>query len=243
MKQKIKLLTATVALLTAFFLLSTQSIFAQVPNKVAQAMVKALKDNQRMNPYAALTGRYDSLSNDEKIAIGEKDKWQTGTWQAIDSALAITGENFSANDKFLQLLSPFKGSFLSRRPLTQKKVADYMSRFRTVGKITLDKWKTAQYNGDDSPTTPCLMLLAIVFSDFLFEGDQWKGGTPDRFLKRLGSLSKDAVSKWKLAVGNDDKAFGAYALLPVDGLFVNDNFQQSAFDAAFPIAQKLLNTK
>jgi hypothetical protein len=96
---------------------------------------------------------------------------------------------------------------------------------------------------DESSNSPSLILAGIAFHDFLFEGGQWKNGNPDRAITRLGTLTSDAVSRWKAAVGSKDEAYGAWSLLAVDSLFVNDTFQQSVFDAAFPIAQKLLSAR
>lgn len=92
--------------------------------------------------------------------------------------------------------------------------------------------------------SPTLTLIAIVFQDFLFENGEWKKGNPDRALARLGSLARDAVSRWKEAAkASGDEAYGAWALLAVDALFVNDSFQPAVFDAAFPAAQKLLSAR
>ncbi len=44
-------------------------------------------------------------------------------------------------------------------------------------------------------------------------------------------------------MGTADQAYGVWALLTVDQLFVNDAFQPSVFDAALPAAQKLLSAR
>lgn len=235
MKQKIKPLISAVAVSCIALFLNMQRISAQAaPEKTAQAMIKALKDNHAMGTLIALSG--DTLTSSEKIALG------SGASQLVDSILAITGEYFSRTDKF-QIIMQSHAFFLSRRPLISKKVSDYLLRVRTIGKESFDKWQIAHKNGDKSSFTPCLAFMAIIFSDFMFTGDQWKNGNPERILKRLSSLNENVVSKWRTAVGKSDEAFCSWALLAVDSLFVNDIFQQSVFDKAFPIAQKSLPIK
>lgn len=203
------------------------------PDTVAQAMVKSLKDYHAMGE---LSGMSVTLEGDEKTAFGNADS------EALKIALATTGESLTGQQK-LQAVMQFRGWFMSRRPLTPKKVADYLMRFRTIDKATVEKWEVAQRKSDESSRSPCLILAGIVFHDFLFEGGQWKNGNPDRAIARLASLTKDSVSKWKAAVGSKDEAYGAWSLIAVDSLFVNDTFQPPVFDAAFPIAQKLLSAR
>ena len=208
---------------------------ATSPDAVAQAMVKAVRDNHLAG---GSTGLFDAigLEGDEKTALG------SAPGEALNTALATTGEYLDDQQK-LQGLFMFAGLFTSRRPLTPKKVADYLTRFQTIDKVTVEKWRDAQSKSDALGNSPTLTLAAIVFHDFLFEGGQWKNGNPDRAIARLASLTKDAVSRWKAAVGSKDEAYGTWSLLAVDSLFVNDTFQPSVFDAAFPIAQKLLSAR
>jgi hypothetical protein len=197
-------------------------------------MVKALRDNHLVG---GSTGLFDaiSLEGDEKAALG------SAPGDALAIALATTGEYLTDQQK-MQGVFMFAGMFTSRRPLTRKKVADYLARFQIINKATVEKWRTAE-SKSDTPGSLTLTLAGIAFHDFLFEGGQWKNGNPDRAIARLGSLTKNAVFRWKAAVGSKDEAYGAWSLLAVDSLFVNDTFQPSVFDAAFPIAQKLLSAR
>jgi hypothetical protein len=215
---------------------NTQSTRARStsPDTAAQVMVKALRDNHLAG---GSTGLFDAigLEGDEKTALG------SAPGDALNTALATTGEYLTDQQKF-QGLAMFAGFFTSRRPLTPKKVADYLTRFQIIDKATVEKWRTAQ-SKSDAPGSPTLTLAGIAFHDFLFEGGQWKNGNPDRAIVRLGSLTNDAVSRWKAAVASKDEAYGAWSLLAVDSLFVNDTFQPSVFDTAFPIARKLLSAR
>lgn len=203
------------------------------PDVIAQAMVKALRDNHAMGGLPALA---ITLEGDEKTAFGDADS------QALNIALATTGESLSPRQK-LDAVINFRGWFMSRRPLTSEKVTNYLTRFKTIDKATVEKWRNAVSKSDESDSSPSLILAGIAFHDFLFEGGHWKSGYPDRAFARLGSLTKDAVSRWKTAVGSMDQAYGAWSLLAVDGLFLDDSFQPSVFDAALPSAQKLIGAR
>ena len=204
------------------------------PDNVAQAMVKALKDNHLVGGIGFMD--LLQLNADEKNALG------SAPGEAFFISLETTGESLTDQQK-LQGVMIWGGLFMSRRPLTPEKVANYLSRFRAIDKTTVDKWRTALSNSDEPGKSLSIMLSWLAFHDFLFEGGQWKKGQPDKAIARLSSLTKDAVSRWKVAVGKDDEAYGAWSLLAVDSLFVNDTFQQAVFDAAFPIAQKLLSAR
>lgn len=216
---------------------STQTTKAKStsPDTIAQAMVNAVKDTHLGGSLGFLDRL--QLAGDEKAALGNADA------EAFAIALETTGRSLT-QEQTLQGMFAFGGFFMSRRPLTPAKVADYLTRFRAIDKATVDKWQAAVRKSDESAATdPSIALAWIAFHDFLFEGGQWKKGNPDRAIARLASLTKEAVSRWKTAVGTSDALDAAWDLLAVDDLFINDTFQPSVFDVAFPVAQKLLSAR
>lgn len=197
--------------------------------RVAQAMVKAWKDTRGMGERDALR---TTLEGDEKMAI------RGAVSKALDAALATTGETVDNVGKF-QLILALDGWFLARRPLSPEALAQYQARFSKIDKGTIDAWRTAWSKSDKVSNSPTLILAALAFQDFLFNGGEWRKGNPERALARLGSLTPDAASRWKeVAKGS----WASWALLAVDDLFVNDSFQPVVFDAALPIAQRMLAT-
>jgi hypothetical protein len=206
-------------------------------DRVAAAMVAALKANPGALGQAPALEVAASLQGDEKAA------YQGTPRKVRDVAAATTGESHTGMQA-MQVVMDIDGWFLSRRPLGTESVARYLARFAKVEKATIDKWRAAQGKSGVVGNSPTLTLNAIVFQDFLWEGADWKPGNPDRAITRLGSLSEDAVSRWnEIAKDNGSTLYGAWTLLAVDGLFVNDSFQQAVFDAAFPAAKKLLNPR
>lgn len=192
-------------------------------------MVKVLKDNRGLGERDALR---TTLQGEEETAING------AVSKAVNTGLATTGESLDNLGRF-QLHMAFRGWFLARRPLRPEVLANYASRLGKIDKTTIDAWRAAESKSAEVGNSPTLTLAAIAFQDFLFDGGEWRKGNPQRALARLGSLTKDAESRWKDAAKGG--TYAAWALLAVDDLFVNDIFQPLVFDAALPIAQKLLD--
>ena len=200
-------------------------------------MVTALKANPGgLGQFPALSA-VGSLEGEEKAAFDDV----TAKVRVI--ALATTGENLDNVQQF-QISTDMIGWFMARRPLRPENVAMYVSRYAKIDQTTVEKWRAAQGKSGTVGNSPTLTLSAIVFQEFLWTGSDWKKGNPDQALARLGTLSADAVLRWaSTAKSNGNEAYGTWTLLAVDGLFVNDSFQQSAFDAAYPIAVRLLSSR
>lgn len=225
----------SIAALGFLTLSAAPSAMAQTPSaeQIAQQMVKAVKDNRPMSPLMALAA---TVEGDEKKVIGDGDT------RILTAAMAATGEKLSGQSG-AQILMAYMAWLRSRRPVTSKKVAMYESRLQKIDKATIDAWQAAERKSGTSGNSRMLTLAAIAFHDFLFEGGDWKDGDPARALARLGSLSPDAVTRWKSTVqdnSSEESPFAAWALVAVDGLFVGDKFQPDVFDAALPAAQRLL---
>ena len=214
-------------------LLGSVNVGAQsTPDRIAQAMVKALKDTP--GGLGQLPALLITLESEEEAAFKGADR------KALDVAMATTGESLSGLPMF-QAAIDVRGWFMSRRPLTADVVGKYVSRYGKVDKATVEKWRTVQAKSGPIGNSPTLTLSAIVFQDFLWDAGEWKKGNPERALARLGSLSTDAVSRWgTIAKSNGSEVYGAWTLLAVDALFVNESFQQALFDTALPLTAKLL---
>lgn len=202
------------------------------PEKIAQSMVKVYRDNRYTHPFWAMTtdiGDDGTAAVTRLVKVGEES----------------TGESHSGMEA-LSLISAYRGWLVSRRPLKPEIVAKYEARFKKIDKTTLEAWQDAANKISDGSNSKVLLLAAIAFQDFLFDGSEWKRGNPQRALMRLGSLPPDVVSRWKAAAKASDglpeeKPYAAWSLLAIDDLFTNNGFQTQVFDSAFPIAEKLLS--
>lgn len=203
-------------------------------DQIAQEMMRAVKDNSPMSPLMALAA---TVEGDEKKII------ENGQSKLLDAAMATTGEKLSGQSG-AQILITYMAWLRSRRPVTAEKVAIYEARLKMIDKATIDAWQAAEAQSGTAGNSRMLTLAAIAFHDFLFQGGRWKEGNPARALTRLGSLSRDAVTRWKSTVKGgsyEESPFAARALIAVDGLFLNDKLQVDKFDAALPAARKLLH--
>ena len=218
--------------------LAAVSSTAQTPTseQIAQQMVRSFRDNSPMSPFMALAA---TVEGDEKKIIDD------GQAKILAAGMATTGEKLSGQPG-AQIVMVYMAWLRSRRPATAEKVAVYESRLKKIDKPTIDAWQAAEAKSGTAGNSRMLTLAAIAFHDFLFQGAEWREGNPARALARLGSLSRDSVSKWKSAVkgtSSEESPLAAWALLAVDGLFVNDRFQTEAFETALPAAQKLLSAR
>ena len=215
---------------TIVLCMSALSVGAQrapANDRIAQGIVKALRDNPgNVHFDVCLDSAYQ-----------EKEVVSSAARQALDIAARTTGEAELLRNRmaWLQLFA----RFCSRRPLGPAKVADYLARFRAISKANVEAWQAAQKLSAEPGNSMSMALAAIAFHDFLFDGGAWKTGNPDRALARLSSLTKGAVDQLNNAVGSEYEN-GAWALLAVDGLFINDKFQPQVFRSALPTALKLL---
>jgi hypothetical protein len=239
MTTKIKLSTTVVVLCCIVFLVTAQRVSAQSPDKVAQAMVKGLRD-EHCEQCRDLQSMYTT-----ELKVGDRGTAYQDSLKQAENIVISNVKNFLDNSGKLKLKINIHSNFMSKKPLTPEKVSVYLTRFRTIDNTTVEKW--CSYLGRFSGTvSPHLVYGLIAFKDFLFEGGQWKKGNPDRVLVRLASLDKNALYRWETAIGRSKTLYaevssGLWVLLAIDGLFVNDSFELSVFDAAFPIAEKLLN--
>jgi hypothetical protein len=202
------------------------------PPLIARQMVQAFNATHVLSPIAALSF---SVGSAEGAAINDGG---TRLWNA---GLAITGDRIS-NQSGAQVLLAYGAWLRSRRPMTAQKVAMYESRFHKIDKATIDAWQVAEAKSGTPGNSRMLTLAAIAFQDFLFQGEEWKEGNPARALHRLGSLSRDAVERWKaLAKGdsNEEAPFAAWSLIAVDTLFSADEFQTDVFNTTLPFLRPL----
>lgn len=209
----------------------SESWAAVNPDAVAQGMVKALNENQSKGSRGGL----GDLEGEEKAGLKEAVNG------ILEAATATTGEALSDTKKF-QVILQLRGWFAARTPLTPEIVAKYESRFKAIDKATLEAWRAAEEkSGMEIGNSPTLTLISLAFQDFLFEGSEWRTGNPARALHRLESFPRDVVSRWQEAAkGSGAGDVAPWSLLAVDDLFLDDAFQSQVFDAALPIAQKML---
>jgi hypothetical protein len=198
--------------------------------RIAQQMVRVYVDNRPLHPLVALSLSVDGA---EKVAMDDAQKrlWNAG--------LAITGDRLSG-EAAVQVTMAYVAWLRSRRPMTAEKGAMYVARFQKIDKATIDAWHAAEANSGTRGNSRMLTIAAIAFHDFLFEGGDWKDGNPARALRRLGSLSRDAVDRWKAAVkggSSEETPFAAYSLIAVDPLFSGDEFQPAMFNSAVALVR------
>lgn len=213
---------------------AAQASRAPTAAQLGRQMVDALRANPGGLGQLPALATAGSLVGEEKAAYEEASR-------AFNIVLETTGERLSGQNR-LWLAVDIDGWFLSRQPITYEKVAMYLSRYEKVDLATVTRWRELQALSGEVGNSPSLTLSAIVFQDFLWDGGDWRRGNPDGAFRRLGSLTRDAVSRWdQVAKANGSDVYGAWTLLAVDALFVDDAFQADRFEAALPEAERLLS--
>ena len=227
---KSKMLCSFICLLSV--VLAAEAVAKPSPGEVAKAMVKALKDTR------GGVGQVATLETFGKMKGERQALFTTTMKEATEVAIETTGEAVTDWQK-MQVGIDIVGWLLARGPMTKQKAAMYVARYRTVDRATIVKWREAEGKSAQIGNSPTLTMSAIVFQEFLWNGASWRSGNPEQAIARLSSLSKDAVSRWdSVAKKSGSHVYGAWTLLAVDDLYVNDEFQQTVFNAAFPIAKR-----
>jgi hypothetical protein len=121
----------------------------------------------------------------------------------------------------------------------RREVAErYFARLKLLSPESLQKWHEALSR--ITPNVSDLVLVhLIVAHDPLFDGSELAAGRAERELGRLQSLPAASVTTWGEAAGYP-VIDAAFSLLKVESLFNGQTFQQSAFDAALPVARQRL---
>lgn len=178
--------------------------------------------------------------------------------RGIDVASKLTGDTLSGREGAQTSMDLFIWTWLNARrdlgpdlprpedvPAIASRLTQFESRLSAIEQSTVKGWQGTLENLRVKHAAPIYIPFAIAFQDSFFVGNQWKKDFPGRALARFGALPKDVVAQWAEARGfdSDNTVFAAYELLAVEDLFLGDVFQQRVFDAALPIAQKLIAEK
>jgi hypothetical protein len=204
---------------------------APTSESIGQAMVKALKQSDRIN-LPPLFSFGVTVEKNEEDAI---DKY-------FAKAKIVAGEGNLTGQPALSVFATQRAYVISRRPWQTAKIAEYEARFDKIDKATIDAFRPDMAGSNNSGIST-MLAIAIVFHDFLWEAGDWKKGNPQQAITRLKSVPATTTSEWKQVakVGEfTEPEIAPWSLLAVNELFVNDVFQQETFTSALPIAKNLL---
>ncbi len=135
---------------------------------------------------------------------------------------------------------------LEKHKLKRNIAEKYLARLKSITPRLLREWqiviglKSTNKNYSSIDANLVLVHLMIV-QDSLFDGTNVQDSTAKRQLKRLQSIPNESIKNWGEATGYP-MIDAAFSILSVEILFSGEAFIKERFDAAIPLAQKLLNT-
>ncbi|MBV6474451.1 MAG: hypothetical protein JPMHGGIA_02760 [Saprospiraceae bacterium] len=264
MKPTTKLFIVAITLGYTIFLFNVQQAYAQTPDSVAKAMIGAhrpgeaysitVESSKGKGLFQLKETAYNLFYTDTK-ELGEKG-WAQPWLNEIDRLHVAQGVS---SDEISILGSR---GLASNRKITRERFSTYVSRLKLMTPEMVQRWETAT-NQIQKGVSNLVLVGLLVGHDSLFVVTDSIAYTAreQRELKRFQSIPTEVINVWATALTRkfepeflgQSEPYGwsgippsidiAFGLLLVDSLFVGDIFQQSVFDAAFPIAQKLLDTQ
>ena len=190
------------------------------PNhSAAESMVNAMQRYKPMQPVIAMS----------ELGFRSPDGPENQANNALNDAIRRRYKSQYQGDRLFQIMMVGMSYFSARiNGIPGTDLSVYKVRFESLEDGDVSVW-ASEYR----PSDKALLLLSIVFFDYIWDGPNLDRGKQQIVINRISSLPASAIDIWATATETKETPFvAAYSLATVPELFPSDKYSESAFNAA-----------